>query len=67
MLLELSNALIGRDADFDKFANERIKSVLALPGWLAAQRFHMTATPGRAPGDKPKYLTVWEAEAILSH
>jgi hypothetical protein len=62
ILLELSNALTGREADFDQAANQRIKSVLALPGWLAAQRFRMAATPGRAPGDKPKYLTMWEAE-----
>ena len=62
ILLELTNALPGKDADFDKFANRRILSVLALPGWMAAQRFRMADTPGRAQGDKPKYLTVWEAE-----
>jgi len=62
MLLEFSNALPGRDADFDKFANQRIQSVLGVPGWLAAQRFRVTDIPGRAPSDKPKYLTMWEAE-----
>jgi hypothetical protein len=62
MLLELSNALPGRDADFDRFADQRIQGVLALPGWLAAQRFRMADTPGRAPSDKPKSLTMWEAE-----
>jgi hypothetical protein len=30
---------------------------------MAAQRFRMADTPGRVPSDKPKYLTVWEAEA----
>jgi hypothetical protein len=64
MLLELSNALLGRDADFDRFASQRITSVLALPGWLAAQRFRIADTPSRAPSDKPKYLTVWEAEGV---
>jgi hypothetical protein len=62
IFLELSNALPGRDSDFDRFADQRIQSVLVLPGWLAAQRFRMADTPGRAPGDKPKYLTLWEAE-----
>jgi hypothetical protein len=64
ILMEFTNALPGKDADFDKFANQRIQSVLALPGWMAAQRFRMADTPGRAPGDKPKYLTVWEAEGV---
>jgi hypothetical protein len=63
ILLELTNALPGRDADFDKFTKQRIQSVLSLPGWMAAQRFRMADTPGRVPSDKPKYLTVWEAEA----
>ena len=62
LLLELSNALPGRDADFDRSAEERMQSVLALPGWLAAQRFRMADTPGRAPSDKPRYLTMWETE-----
>jgi hypothetical protein len=62
MLLELANALPGRDADFDKFTRQRIQSVLSLPGWMAAQRFRMADTHGRAPSDKPKYLIVWEAE-----
>jgi hypothetical protein len=62
ILLELTNALPGRDADFDKFSKQRIPSVLSLPGWMAAQRFRVADTPGRAPSGKPKYLTVWEVE-----
>jgi hypothetical protein len=62
MLLEFTDSLPGREPDFDKFANQRIQSVLALPGWIAAQRFRTTATPGRAPSDKPKYLTLWQVE-----
>jgi hypothetical protein len=62
ILLEFTNALPGRDADFDKFARKRIQSVLSLPGWMAAQRFRMADTPGRTPSEKPKYLTLWEAE-----
>jgi hypothetical protein len=64
ILLEFTNALPGKDADFDKFANRRIQSVLALPGWLAAQRFRMADVTGRPPGDKPRYLTMWEAEGV---
>lgn len=64
ILMEFANALPGRDADFDRFANQRIPAVLRLPGWLAAQRFRIADTTGRPPGDKPKYLTVWEAEGV---
>jgi len=64
MLLEFTNALPGRDADFDNYSNRRIQSVLALPGWIAAQRFRTAATPGRPPTDKPKYLTLWEVEPV---
>jgi hypothetical protein len=62
ILLELTNALPGRDADFERFSKQRIQAVLSLPGWMAAQRFRMADTPGRAPGDKPKYMTLWEVE-----
>jgi hypothetical protein len=44
--------------------NQSIKSVLTLPGWMAAQRFRVADTPGRAASAKPKYLTIWEAEGL---
>ena len=44
--------------------NRLMVSVLTLPGWMAAQRFRIVDTPGRAPSVKPKYLTVWETEGV---
>lgn len=64
VLMEFENALPGKDAEFDKAAAQRIPSMLALPGWMAAQRFRIADTPGRAPSVKPKYLTVWETEGV---
>jgi len=63
VLMEFANALPGKDAEFEQSAARRIPSMLALPGWMAAQRFRMADTPGR-PSVKPKYLTVWETEGI---
>lgn len=37
--------------------------MLTLPGWMAAQRFHIADTPGR-PSVKPKFLTIWETEGV---
>jgi hypothetical protein len=62
ILMEFANALAGQEADFEKAWNQRIQDGLKLQGWMAVQRFRMTDTPGRAPGTKPKYLSVWEAE-----
>jgi hypothetical protein len=62
VLMDFANPLPGREAEFDKGVNERMASVLLLPGWMAAQRFRMAETPGRAPSAKPKYLTIWETE-----
>jgi hypothetical protein len=64
VLMEFENALPGKDAEFEKAVAQRIPTVLALPGWMAAQRFRVADTPGRAPGVKPKYLTVWETEGV---
>jgi hypothetical protein len=62
ILMEFANPLPGKEAEFDKAANQGIAATLALPGWMAVQRFRMADTPGKAPGDKPKYLNLWEAE-----
>jgi len=61
ILMEFSSPLTGKEADFDKAANQRVQSVLALPGWMAVQRFRMADASAR-PTDKPKYLNIWEAE-----
>jgi hypothetical protein len=53
------------DADFETALVREVKDVLALPGWMAAQRFQLPA-PG--PGITvprltfPKYLVIWETE-----
>jgi hypothetical protein len=60
VLMDFANPLPGREGEFHKSVNESIESMLTLPGWMAAQRFQMVETPGRAPSPKPKYLTIWE-------
>jgi hypothetical protein len=63
VLMDFANPLPGKDAEFEKGVDQSIRSVLMLPGWMAAQRFRMADTPGR-PSVKPKYLTVWETEGV---
>jgi hypothetical protein len=63
VLMEFTSPLNGKEADFDKAANQRIPSVLALPGWMAVQRFRIADASAR-PTDKPKYLNIWEAEGV---
>jgi hypothetical protein len=53
------------DADFEAALSGRVSEVLNLPGWMAAQRFHLaTPPPGAAPPRLPftKYLVIWETE-----
>ncbi len=53
------------DADFEAALSRRVSEVLALPGWMAAQRFRFaTPPPGAAPQRLafPKYLVIWETE-----
>jgi hypothetical protein len=64
ILMEFTTPLAGKDADYDKAVNQRIQNVLALPGWLAAQRYRIANSSGRNPGAKPKYLTIWETEGV---
>jgi hypothetical protein len=61
VLMDFANPLPGKEAEFERGCNETIQSLLTLPGWMAAQRFRLTDTPGR-PSAKPKYLTLWETE-----
>jgi hypothetical protein len=64
--MDFANSLPGRETEFDKAVNDTIASVLTLPGWMAAQRFRIADTPGRAPSPKPRYLTVWETEGTTA-
>jgi hypothetical protein len=66
VLMDFANPLPGKEAEFDRSVNQAIQSVLTLPGWMAAQRFRVADTPGRAPSVKPKYLTIWEAEGATA-
>jgi len=53
------------DADFEAALARRVSEVLALPGWMAAQRFRFaTPPPGAAPQRLafPKYMVIWETE-----
>jgi hypothetical protein len=53
------------DADFEAALSRRVSEVLALPGWMAAQRFRFATPPrGAAPQRLtfPKYLVIWETE-----
>jgi hypothetical protein len=53
------------DADFEASLIRHVSDVLALSGWMAAQRFHLpTPPPGSAPPRLAftKYLVIWETE-----
>ena len=53
------------DADFEAVLSRHVSEVLALPGWMAAQRFRLaTPPPGAAPPRLAftKYLVIWETE-----
>ena len=61
ILMDFENALAGKEAEFNKTVDQGIKDVLALPGWMAAQRYVVTA---RGQQVKPRYLTIWETEGL---
>ena len=53
------------DADFEAALVQLINEVLALPGWMAAQRFRHAPTPSTSPPPRlafTKYLVIWETE-----
>ena len=57
------------DAEFDAGLAKHVNEVLALPGWMAAQRFRLASPP---PGAVPprlaftKYLVIWENEGATA-
>jgi hypothetical protein len=66
IMLDFVEAAAGvSDADFEAALSRHVSEVLALPGWMAAQRFQLAALP---PGAAPprlaftKYLVIWETE-----
>jgi len=57
------------DADFEKALSQEINDLLALPGWMAAQRFRLAATPATSPPPRlafTKYLVIWETEGAAA-
>src|SRR5258705_2912661 len=53
------------DADFEASLIRHVSDVLALPGWMAAQRFHLATPPPRTAPPRlafTKYLVIWETE-----
>jgi len=53
------------DAEFEAALSKLINDVLALPGWMAAQRFRHAPTPSTSPPPRlpfTKYLVIWETE-----
>lgn len=63
VLVVLTNAANGRDDEFnDWYDNIHVPEILALPGFLAAQRFRVgEAQIGPAPSHR--YLALYEFEA----
>jgi hypothetical protein len=57
------------DADFEAALGKQVNEVLALPGWMAAQRFRHAPTPSTSPPPRlafTKYLVIWEAEGTTA-
>jgi hypothetical protein len=53
------------DADFEAVLSRHVSEVLALPGWMAAQSFHLATPPPSAAPPRlafTKYLVIWETE-----
>src|ERR1700686_4521297 len=53
------------DAQFEAALSKHVNEVLALTGWMAAQRFRHAPTPSTSPPPRlafTKYLVIWETE-----
>jgi hypothetical protein len=64
ILMDHENPLPGKEAEFGKAMDQEIKQVLALPGWLAAQRFVLVHKGQGEKFNKAQYLTIWETEGV---
>jgi hypothetical protein len=65
MLAFVEPAVGVSDADFEAALVKHVHEVLALPGFMAAQRFRLAATPPGLPPLRlpfPKYLVIFETE-----
>jgi len=57
------------DIDFETALSKEISDVLALPGWMAAQRFRLAPTPATSPPPRlafTRYLVIWETEGATA-
>lgn len=66
ILLEFADPPAGASEGFEAALDRREHEVLALPGWMAAQRMRFTPTEqpkGVTLALMPQYLTMWEIEA----
>ena len=64
LVMDFSNPSPGTESEFEAAVNQRIKDVLTLPGWMAAQRYRLVPPPAGRGGrpNKPRFLTMWETE-----
>jgi hypothetical protein len=64
LVMDYANPVQGKEAEFDGALNQRIKDILSLPGWMAAQRYRQApaARGGSGRPNKPLFLTMWETE-----
>jgi len=64
IVMDLSNPASGKENEFERAMDQHIKDVLALPGWMAAQRFKVVPTfpDEKIDSSVLRYLTVWEVE-----
>jgi hypothetical protein len=62
ILMDFSDAAPGTsEADFNAALDKHIQQVLAVPGWMAAQKLEFIGR-GNAKPELPRHLVVWEIE-----
>jgi hypothetical protein len=63
MLMEFTNAVAGKEGEFDKGNQEHIRQMLQLPGFLAAQPLVPDSLPISGVPYKPKYTRFLSSRA----
>ena len=62
IMMDFSDAAPGVDeADYNASLDKHIQQVLALPGWMAAQKLEFVGRTGAKP-ELPRHLVIWEIE-----
>jgi hypothetical protein len=66
ILMSLTNALPGEDAEFNAWFDEHLEEVLSVPGVISARRFKLAdaQVPGAAPSEH-QYFAIYEIEGDL--